>query len=624
MTGRGPVERAWTRHVQAWRGGGSIPSGSASAAPPEGAAERLAFALLLSGLLDACDLRRARWLSRDTSESVLLLLLLARLRRGHGSALAADLASDLDTACALPLAALAGTSLASVPAALAANRAALATALGEAIQRASTEGCAPGTLVRTDTTPRGLFLSFARPHDAESRLARRLLDRIRHAAQEPAPSPAALSAILERAPTLHPAQADAVRAALECRTVVVSGGPGTGKTTVVARILEALSSLGEGFSRESTALCAPTGRAKARLQESIARSLPGWGELPAFTLHSLLGARPDGGFRHDAGNPLPYSTVVVDESSMIDLALFAGLLDALRPSTRLVLLGDPDQLPSVEAGAVFGDLVDALRERAWPGARHAHLVFTHRNDGDIRLLAEEVNRGEAESVKHLESLQPTEAPDLLASLRSDPPGTVRWIGGTLEEALALWWRLHPPAGAGDPATESLAIAHSRILCATHQGPSGRERINELGDERLRPSALRDGGGFAGRPVVLTRNLPSQDLWNGDLGVLLESETGVPAVLFARGDGFRLHPPERLEGIEPAWAITIHKSQGSEFDHVFLVLPEEDSPLLVRQILYTGLTRARRTLWIWGRKELWALGSQRRELRASRLREILGS
>lgn len=616
------LERAWTRHVQAWRGGGSD-SATPPAAPPEGAAERLAFALLHAGLLDAIDLRRARWLSRDQTESVLILTLLARLRRGHGSALASDLASDLEAACSLPLDGLAGTTLAALPGLLSSDRAALSATLAEAVDRAAAEGASPGLLVRSDRTADGTILSFARSHEAQSLLARRLLDRIRPQRPEADLPGTTLDGVRATGPVLHEAQADAVRAAIACRTVVVSGGPGTGKTTVVARILDALSRIEGGSARDATALCAPTGRAKARLQESIARALPGLGDLPAFTLHSLLGVRPDGGFRHDAGNPLPYSTVVVDEASMIDLALFAGLLDALRPTTRLVLLGDPDQLPSVEAGAVFGDLVDALGRSDFPGARLVRLVHTYRNDGEIRRLAGEVNRGESESVKGMEPILPGSAAAHVATLRDDPPGTVRWIGGSLEEALDLWWTLHPPSLDGDPAVEAASMARTLILCATHLGSSGRERINELGDERLRARAQRDGvPPWAGRPVVLTRNLPLQELWNGDLGVLFPSETGAPAALFARGEGFRLHPPERLEGLEPAWAITIHKSQGSEFDHVLLVLPDEDSPLLARQILYTGLTRARRTLWIWGRKDLWSLGCDRREHRTSRLRDLL--
>ena len=617
-----PLDRVRTRYAQAWTGGDSLSPSATDALPPS-EVDRLSFALLLSGLLDPADLRRARWFSRDASESVLLLLLQARLRRGHGSALASDLAADLESICSTPFPALAASALAPLPEALAADSAVLSTLLAEAVARTAAE---PEALVRADTRQEGIILSFARSHEAQSLLASRLLDRIRHHATEANADPAIVDGICDRSPSLHEGQKDAVLHALSYRTVVVSGGPGTGKTTVVARILEALSRVEIGFERESVALCAPTGRAKARLQESIGTALPAWGALSAFTLHSLLGPRPDGSFRHDAGNPLPYAMVVVDEASMIDLAIFAALLDALAPDTRLLLLGDPDQLPSVEAGAVFGDLVEILGQgESFPGIHHARLTFTHRNSGDIRRLAEEVNRGETESVFSRESLDPGAGAAFRETLRTDPAGTVRWIGGDLEDALQLWWDLHG-TGSSDLAlkAEADAIGRARILCATHQGASGRERINDLGDRRLQAQAQQEGRApSTGRPVILTRNLPSHDLWNGDLGVLVQTE-GVQHVLFARGEGFRTLPPERLEGLEPAWAITIHKSQGSEFDHVFLVLPDDDSPLLTRQILYTGLTRARKTLWIWGRKDLWALGCMRRELRSSRLRELLGS
>lgn len=621
------LERVRDRFHRAWTGGDSL-STPAPDALPASALDRLAFVLLLEGLLDPADLRRARWFARDASESALLLLLLARLRRGHGCASVSDLRSDLDVlaSTARSFAALRETPLAGIPATFAADLEELGRLLGNAASRAVSERGAFLPLVRAEELPDGIVLSFARAHDAQTLLATRLLDRIRlEGGSVPSePPPGLLDAVCERLPPLHEGQEEAVRRALVRRTLVVSGGPGTGKTTVVARVLEALSGTEPGFAPESIALCAPTGRAKARLRESIGKALPGWGAPPASTLHSLLGTRPDGSFRHDAGNPLPFSMVVVDEASMIDLALFAALLDALAPGTRLLLLGDPDQLPSVEAGAVFGDLVELLEQAGGEtGTHHARLTFTHRNAGRIRALAEETNRGETESVTALDIVVPGTGEALRETLRTDPVGTVRWIGGDLEDALALWWDLH---GVGRPGStlesEAETISRSRVLCAAHQGASGRERVNELGDEHLRALARRAGlPPGAGRPVVLTRNLPALDLWNGDLGVSVQSDD-MRHVLFARGGGFVAHPPERLEGLEPAWAITIHKSQGSEFDHVLLVLPEDDTPLLTRQILYTGLTRARRTLWIWGRKDLWALGASRRERRMSRFADLV--
>lgn len=613
-----PIQRSWTRHVQAWRGGDGLPSGELPGLPDQ-PVERLAFHLLHAGLLDPADLRRARWLARDVSESVLVLLMLARSRRGHGSSLAADLASDLETAATLALPGLPGTALEALPERLASDRTALAATLAEAVDRAAREGASSGRLVRADASGEGVLLSFARSHDAQSLLAERLLDRFRQDARPPEPDPRLLDAVCDRAPALHPAQKQAVRACLVRRTALVSGGPGTGKTTVVARVLEALEASDPAFRRESTALCAPTGRAKARLQESIAAALPAWGAPSAFTLHSLLGPRPDGGFRHDAGNPLPWSTVVVDEASMIDLALFAALLDALHPDTRLLLLGDPDQLPSVESGAVFGDLVATLAGRDLPGARHERLTHTHRNAGAIRALADQTRDGVSDSV--IAGPVCPARPDArgVDVLRNDAPGTVRWFDASVEETLDLWWTVHPPGDGRlheDPA-------RSRILCVTHQGAAGRERVNELGDALLRRMGRETGRPeAAGRPVALGRNLPALDLWNGDLGTLVASDGDTLHVAFPKGDGLRLLAPERLEGLEAAWAITVHKSQGSEFDHVLLLLPDDDTPLLVRQILYTGLTRARRTLWIRGSKDLWARGCARREHRVSRLPGLL--
>jgi len=604
-----PWERAWNRFAASWW----PPPRDATPrtpTPPDSPLDRLALGCLLAGLVSGHDLRRSRWCGDSEAAKLLLLLLLARLRRGQGSVFADGLRSDLE---AIPLPAIATACQQSPLDALAArlrdDLPVLRALLDEGIRSAHDAPTGSQPLVHAVDRPDGLVLAFDLPRRAEERLSRRWRERLG------ASSTGAVATPPERVlDGLHPRQILAVAKALHHRTLVVAGGPGTGKTTVVARILQALAAQ-DGWNPESVALCAPTGRAKARLQESIAIQASTLGTFASHTLHALLGQRPDGGFRHDRGNPLPCRLVVLDEASMVDQALFSGLLEALHPTTRLIVLGDPDQLPSVEAGGVFGDLVAHLeRQPDRETGPFVRLVHTWRNDGEIRALAEDVNRGSTLVADTI----PEVSPDALG--HDLPGGAVRWLSGTLDETLEAWWNLHahrttrtPPAGLAE------RLGRERILCATHGGNAGRERVNDLGDAwlaRHRPEDPRSPW-LEGRPLLLTRNKPALDLWNGDLG-LSSSREGIPSVEFATRDGATAHPAGRLEGLESAWAITIHKAQGSEFDHVLIVLPEDDSLLLTRQILYTGLTRARRSLWIWGRRDLWAKAVARREDRSSPL------
>lgn len=609
MSAAAPWERSWNRFASAWW----PPDRDTTAhtpKSPDSPLDRIALGCLVAGLVSSHDLRRARWCGESEAAKLLLVLLLARLRRGQGSVFADGLRTDLDT---LPLPAIAAacqdSPLEGLAPSLRDDLPVLRTLLDEGVRSVHEAPTASHPLVHAIERPDGLVLAFDLPRRAEERLSRRLRERLGSSSTETlAPTP---GRSLEG---LHARQILAVAKALRHRTLVVAGGPGTGKTTVVARILQALAAQ-EGWNPVSVALCAPTGRAKARLQESIAIQASSLGPFAAHTLHSLLGQRPDGGFRHDQGNPLPYHLVVLDEASMVDQALFSGLLEALHPTTRLIVLGDPDQLPSVEAGGVFGDLVAHLEGKAdQETGPFVRLVHTWRNDGEIRALAEDVNRGSTVLADTLEEVSPSA---LGGDLRG---GSVRWLSGTLDDALEAWWTHHALPTTEAPAVGlARRLGRERILCATHGGLSGRERVNDLGDAWLArhlPDIPRSGW-LEGRPLLLTRNKPALDLWNGDLG-LATSRGGIPSVEFATRDGSVAHPVGRLEGLESAWAITIHKAQGSEFDHVLIVLPEEDSPLLTRQILYTGLTRARRSLWIWGRRDLWAKAVARREDRSSPL------
>lgn len=586
--------------------------------------DALAWTLFHQGALEAIDLRRARWLGETRSSRLLQILLLARLSRGQGSARQGDLLQDLERWTRTPIPATwNGTGLASVPLLLEAQRSSLCDRLREAVLACTDD---PHDLVRCTHRRNEPVLAFARYRLCEDDLS----NRLKHLLSEP-PSPDGRDIppeILTGALALHARQEEAVRNSLRHRFTVVAGGPGTGKTTVVARILQALEATDSTWSRDGVVLCAPTGRAKARLQESLSSQFPSGEPFASSTVHALLGARPNGSFRHDSSRPLPWSTIVLDEASMVDHLLFAGLLAALHPRSRLVVLGDPDQLPSVEAGGLFADLVGHLE--TLPESRRPFVRLTHtwRNAGAIRELAQEVNLGGSDLAMGLAASGTVPDDAFADAKRSQQTGLVGWLTGSLEDVLEHWWALHAFGEDTRDASMSLGdrMRSSRILCATHQGMAGRERINALGDSWLREKSSRSNGASGreawpeGRPVLLLRNLPNLDLWNGDLGVTGLRE-GEPVVRFPRGDHEELHHPSRLESLDAAWAITIHKSQGSEFDHVLLILPEEDSPLLTRQILYTGLTRARKTLWIWGNPDLWSAAAARKDDRSSALLEL---
>lgn len=613
------VSRLW----EVFRGSWVEPAGRVGMEPrvPDQPLDAFAWCLFAQGAASSLDLRRTRWLARDGSTRILHLVLAAALSRGRGSARLEDLVSDLGqwTGWAPPPSWSVGA-FADLRERMVGHRATL-----EAMLRSAAEACGddPRDLVRRTTRGGSAILAFARYRECEDDLSRRLKAALHEPPLPGFPPPSVVDHDLTprhpQAPILHPQQAEAVHRALRHRVAVIAGGPGTGKTTVVARILQALADHDPGYSPDGTILCAPTGRAKARLQESIARQFPSEMVPASSTLHALLGARPDGTFRHDASRPLPWGTIVLDEASMVDQLLFAGLLAALHPRSRLLILGDPDQLPSVDAGGLFADLVAHLEGMA-PGSRpYVRLTHTWRNAGAIRALGEEVNRGVTDLARSL----PIRQPSSIALADSAASANVTWLEGDLGDVLERWWQVHALGGA---AASNLAhrLGTSRILCATHHGPAGRERINALGDAHLRQSrgavGAMAGPWMAERPVLLTRNLAALDLWNGDLGLTALAD-GQPAVRFPRGESESVHAPGRLEGLEAAWAITIHKSQGSEFDHVLLILPEEDSPLLTRQILYTGLTRARRTLWIWGNRSLWEAAVSRRDERSSPLLDL---
>lgn len=424
------------------------------------------------------------------------------------------------------------------------------------------------------------------------------------------------------------------------RITVIAGGPGTGKTTVVAKILALHHAL--SGRPPVVALAAPTGKAAARLEEAILQTMAAldvpWSTTPvprAVTLHGLLGWTPGRTPRHHADNPLPHELVVVDEMSMVSLPQMAALLESLRPDARLVLVGDPDQLASVDAGAVLADITRAApappttqlaalselapddRPAALPtGAGVVTLQHTWRFGGGIEQLARAIRAGDAEAA--------------LAVLQG-PSEDVRLVptdGGTHPVALdelqhqvvAAGRRMYAAAVAGDAVGALTALEEHRVLCAHRRGPFGVARWERQVHEWLR-TAIPDydaaGDFHPGLPIMVTDNDRDSGLYNGDTGVVVRTARGLRAA-FARGGTPKLFTSLQLREITTVHAMTVHKSQGSQFRHVTLVLPPVESPLLTRELVYTAVTRPSRGVEVFGSPDAFARAVARPANRASGL------
>jgi len=438
---------------------------------------------------------------------------------------------------------------------------------------------------------------------------------------------------------LFPDASDAARAAAVCaassRLVVITGGPGTGKTTAVAKIAALLCEQAQAAGRPwpVIALGAPTGKAADRLQEALREQVAGLdvddevrthlGELETSTLHRLLGARPGTRTRfvHDREHPLAHDVVVVDEASMVSLSLMARLLDALRPEARLVLVGDPGQLASVEAGTVLGDIVGTTGPAvAGPLARHVVvLTRVHRFGEGIARLASAIRDGRSD--------------DAVAELRGGdtaigwiaPDGGPDGLAAVREDAVAAGRKIVEAARRGDAEGALGLLAGFRVLCAHRRGIYGVAEWTATLERWLaeRVSGFRVGAPwYVGRPVIVTANDYALGLFNGDTGVVVAEADGHPAVAFARGTSVVRVAPARLADAETVQAMTIHKSQGSQFETVVVVIPEQSSPLLTRELLYTGVTRARARVVVVGSEASIRAAVDRPIARASGLRERL--
>ena len=424
-------------------------------------------------------------------------------------------------------------------------------------------------------------------------------------------------------------QRTAARAAAERWTTVLTGGPGTGKTTTVAGLLALLAEQAElesgGARRLRIALTAPTGKASARLQESVdaeTRALPAadrarLGELKASTLHRLLGWRPDSStrFRHDRGNRLPHDVVVVDETSMVSLTMMARLLEAVRADARLVLVGDPGQLASVEAGAVLADLVDGFGRRDVSPV--AALTTAHRFGGGIAELATALRGDDADRV--VEVLRSGGDVELVDP--ADERAMAAFRATVTEAALAV--RL--AAEAGDAEAAVAALDRHRLLCAHREGPYGVTGWNRQ-VERLvadRTGVTHYDEWYAGRPVLVTANDYGQGLYNGDLGVSVRLVDGRLRVVVPGADGLKEFATTRMAGVQTVHAMTVHKSQGSQAREVSVVMPPDDSPLLTHELFYTAVTRAQDKVRVIGTEESVRAAVARTVQRASGLARRLG-
>jgi exodeoxyribonuclease V alpha subunit len=450
----------------------------------------------------------------------------------------------------------------------------------------------------------------------------------------------------------------AAAVALTRRISVISGGPGTGKTTTVAKLLAALIQL-SGEQKCRIRLAAPTGKAAARLTESLGgalQKLPLTGEQLALfpneasTLHRLLGAQPGSQrLRYHAGNPLHLDVLVVDEASMIDLTMMARLIDALPAHARVIFLGDRDQLASVEAGAVLGDICTyaslgytaeraeelsrltgcslASENHSLAGALRDSLCLLQKSyrfgsDSGIGQLASAVNRGDRQMTCAVFDGQFTD-------IEKKSLQTGEEYQAMLDDALQGYQ--HFLTGVQQQCTPAQALAafgEYQLLCALREGPFGvsglNDRFEQLLGQKRKIHRTPHSRWYEGRPVMIARNDSALGLFNGDIGIALDRGLGL-RVWFQMPDGsVKSVQPSRLPEHETAWAMTVHKSQGSEFNHAALILPTQLSPVITRELIYTAITRARQRLSLYADERVLLQAIATRTERRSGLSAIFES
>lgn len=497
-------------------------------------------------------------------------------------------------------------------------------------------------------------LYLARYHHYERELARVLSAM---AAESLQVDSGRLATILDR---LFPAavgpepdmQKVAAFAAARKRLTVITGGPGTGKTTTVARIVALLAEL-EDIPPSRIGLAAPTGKAAARLSESLAsafaqislpESLTAHGPLKAVTIHRLLGMRPGASVpRHGPDNPFGFTALIVDEASMVDLPLMAKLVTAMPGDGRLILLGDRDQLSSVEAGAVLSDICkEEYQHRFSPGFIRdfaqvdAAASSLNPLEEGAPLLADSVvaltktwrfkeGSGIAGISSALRDGDAARAASMLESDHEDLSWRELKDKRDLEDALApVLEHAARTLAVRDPGEAFAGWSAFQLLTPLRKGPFGAEGLNAFIERKLRERGVLTGRGwwYPGKPVMVRRNDPALKLFNGDIGVTLPERDGSLKVHFRTDEGYRSFPTARLQDVEAVYAMTVHKSQGSEFETVMLLLPEQDSPILTRELLYTAVTRAKKNAIVVLSGDAFLKSIERRVVRHSGLQARL--
>lgn len=444
-------------------------------------------------------------------------------------------------------------------------------------------------------------------------------------------------------------QRTAASTAVRNRFSVIAGGPGTGKTTTLASVIAALvdQARERGDPLPRIALTAPTGKAAARVNASLIEAVENIDAAPdvhellqslqAATIHRLLGRAygSSSRFLHDRDRPLPHDVCIVDETSMVSLALMAGLMEAVRPDARIVLVGDPDQLFSVDAGAVLGDIVGPAADGSdmtevinVTGAEESGLrgnivvlrtMHRFSATSGIAALAEVIRAGDADATIATLSA----GGDDLSWLPEVGESDTSW-SECRKQVVDTGTAVFEAALEGDAPRALTAMTAHQVLCPHRRGPAGTsdwiERIEAWLRRAIDGYDTRDRW-YVGRPVIITENDYQLGLFNGDTGVVIDTPQGRQAA-FDTAEGIRLVPPVRLGATETAHALTIHKSQGSQFDQITVILPQEDSPILTRELLYTAVTRAGGHVRVAGSEAVVRVTVERQVQRASGLRAAL--